>query len=238
MNILEQISAKRREIEQGVQNNIQKSFEPDIEKAVYADTAENRKLGRVGQEYHRGKGKKEEDTDIDNFIKVYTSKGGIDYSRYSKYDTSENVTKCIKFLDKQPKIKNNILFRGSYILSGDIVNNIVYGNWKEGETILSGNEIGSSNNNFLSFSKNGNRVFGYTESKPKPKEDYDKFENEPKRVRYSISTKGKNFVDISKKSIYPEEQECLAVKKSSRFKYLGATYHEKGDYWDIKLEEI
>ena len=126
MNILEQISAKRREIEQGVQNNIQKSFEPDIEKAVYADTAENRKLGRVGQEYHRGKGKKEEDTDIDNFIKVYTSMGGIDYSRYSKYDTSENVTKCIKFLDKQPKIKNNILFRGSYILSGDIVNNIVY----------------------------------------------------------------------------------------------------------------
>lgn len=31
-----------------------------FEKAVYADTAENRKLGRVGQEYHRGKGKKEE----------------------------------------------------------------------------------------------------------------------------------------------------------------------------------
>lgn len=31
-----------------------------FEKAVYADTAENRKLGRVGQEYHRGNGKKEE----------------------------------------------------------------------------------------------------------------------------------------------------------------------------------
>ena len=29
-----------------------------FEKAVYADTSENRKLGRVGQEYHRGKGKK------------------------------------------------------------------------------------------------------------------------------------------------------------------------------------
>lgn len=28
-------------------------------KAVYADTAENRKLGRVGREYHRGKGKNE-----------------------------------------------------------------------------------------------------------------------------------------------------------------------------------
>lgn len=31
----------------------------ELQKAVYADTAENRKLGRVGQEYHRGKGKKE-----------------------------------------------------------------------------------------------------------------------------------------------------------------------------------
>ena len=32
-----------------------------FEKAVYADTAENRKLRRVGQEYHRGKGTKKED---------------------------------------------------------------------------------------------------------------------------------------------------------------------------------
>lgn len=31
-----------------------------FEKAVYADTPENRKLGRVGQEYHRGKGTKKE----------------------------------------------------------------------------------------------------------------------------------------------------------------------------------
>ena len=33
----------------------------ELEKAVYADTAENRKLGRVGQEYKRGKGKKEDE---------------------------------------------------------------------------------------------------------------------------------------------------------------------------------
>jgi surface protein len=36
-------------------------YDDSIEKAVYADTYENRKLGRVGQEYHRGKGKKVED---------------------------------------------------------------------------------------------------------------------------------------------------------------------------------
>lgn len=35
----------------------------EIEKAVYADTPQNRKLGRVGQEYHRGKGKKEDESE-------------------------------------------------------------------------------------------------------------------------------------------------------------------------------
>lgn len=33
-------------------------YDDSIEKAVYADTPQNRKLGRVGQEYHRGNGKK------------------------------------------------------------------------------------------------------------------------------------------------------------------------------------
>ena len=41
-----------------------------IEKAVYADTAENRKLGRVGQEYHRGNGKKEESKKEGKLLKV------------------------------------------------------------------------------------------------------------------------------------------------------------------------
>lgn len=36
-------------------------YDDTIEKAVYADTPQNRKLGRVGQEYHRGKGKKVEE---------------------------------------------------------------------------------------------------------------------------------------------------------------------------------
>lgn len=37
-------------------------YDDSIEKAVYADTPQNRKLGRVGQEYHRGKGKKTEES--------------------------------------------------------------------------------------------------------------------------------------------------------------------------------
>lgn len=35
-------------------------FDDEIQKAVYADTYENRKLNRVGQEYHRGKGKQQQ----------------------------------------------------------------------------------------------------------------------------------------------------------------------------------
>ncbi len=68
MSCIEDIQAKRNE----VRNNIAKGFGCEFvkaqddelggvfEKAVYADTPQNRKLGRVGQEYHRGKGKKED----------------------------------------------------------------------------------------------------------------------------------------------------------------------------------
>jgi len=85
MDIYSQIAAKRKELERHLSNAIQKSFTNDevadakpsvkeqidkavenelsdvyaelglVEKAVYADTSENRKLGRVGQEYTRKK---------------------------------------------------------------------------------------------------------------------------------------------------------------------------------------
>ena len=68
MSYIEDIQNRKNE----VRNNIAKGFGcefvkaqddelGEIEKAVYADTAQNRKLGRVGKEYHRGKGKKEDD---------------------------------------------------------------------------------------------------------------------------------------------------------------------------------
>lgn len=66
-----------------------------FEKAVYADTSENRKLGRVGQEYHRGKGKKEEK-------KVSGGKNSWGYEIKPEY--SNNMSKVIskkfgKYLD-------------------------------------------------------------------------------------------------------------------------------------------
>lgn len=54
MTIEEQIRQRRMEIQNAVSDNILKGFDVDIEKArsgTYADTAENRRLMRVGQKY-------------------------------------------------------------------------------------------------------------------------------------------------------------------------------------------
>lgn len=49
-------------------------YDDSIEKAVYADTPQNRKLGRVGQEYHRGKGKKVEEKSAKKGVKTEEKK--------------------------------------------------------------------------------------------------------------------------------------------------------------------
>lgn len=49
---------------------IEKAHNELFEKAVYADTAQNRKLGRVGQEWHRGKGVKTDNTSSSRKKKV------------------------------------------------------------------------------------------------------------------------------------------------------------------------
>lgn len=46
-------------------------YDDSIEKAVYADTPQNRKLGRVGQEYHRGRKKQQENNNTKyNYNKI------------------------------------------------------------------------------------------------------------------------------------------------------------------------
>lgn len=61
MSYIENIQSKRNIVRNNIAKSFgvefQKSYENDIEKAVYADNARNRKLGRVGREYHRGKKK-------------------------------------------------------------------------------------------------------------------------------------------------------------------------------------
>ena len=117
MDIFGQVAAKRKQIEEATKMNIQKSFVNEfneevksvekaeqsefqkayselfggvIEKAVYADTPQNRKLGRVGQEYHRGKGKK------DNGV-----------SEPKKRSENDGVSEKPKALTKNMQIKVN-----------------------------------------------------------------------------------------------------------------------------------
>ena len=74
-----------------IRQNILKSFGiSDIEKGVYFDNAENRKLGRVGQKFG---GKKEENTnsllnlklkDLEKKIGVFEKQDVRGYSEYKK----------------------------------------------------------------------------------------------------------------------------------------------------------
>lgn len=66
-------------------------YNNSIEKAVYADTPQNRKLGRVGQEYHRGKEKKSEDEQKSKkkrleelFLKMHYG-DGLNEEEYKEY---------------------------------------------------------------------------------------------------------------------------------------------------------
>jgi hypothetical protein len=47
--------------------------------------------------------------------------------------------------------------------------------------------------------------------------------NKPKSILYKIKTNGKNIVDISDYSIYPEEEECL-ILPNTKFKVLDWDY--------------
>lgn len=141
MDVFGQVAAKRREIEEATKMNIAKSFQEnlnheveekkveksfddelnevhrelfgdDIEKAVYADTAQNRKLGRVGQEYHRGKGKKEDKSGEKNkWGKKIASEA---YQKQSYNTISKKLSKYLngdddsmEFLDSYWKSVNN-----------------------------------------------------------------------------------------------------------------------------------
>lgn len=175
--------------------------------------------------------------EVDGFIKAYTAKGGPDYSFFSQFYSTANAEKTKQWMDGQPKLDGVSVFRGSQMLSGDIVNFIVYEGWKAGETIIPTELISDNPSGLLPFSRQSTRVLSYGGSTPKPKPEYDRFENEPMTVKFEVETSGVNFVDIAKLSHYPEEQEAVA-KKNARFKYMGAEYKDVGAYWLIKLKEV
>lgn len=89
---------KRRQV---VADNIAKSFENDIEKArhgVYGDTAQNRKLNRVGQEY--GSKKKEEAPSGKKQSSEKTEDGGSNKLSQSAAKASD---KALERASKDPK---------------------------------------------------------------------------------------------------------------------------------------
>lgn len=175
-------------------------------------------------------------TKSDNYILAYTAKGGPDYKFFSKYDTDENRSAFFSFLDNAPKENGSMVYRGTHLLTGD-VEKIITGQYEEGISEFPLSMVSDNTAGILSFSKDSVRTLGYSGSMPKLKSGYDKFQNEPMRVRFQVETNGKNFVDISNRSHYKEEQEVVAKASAVRFTYMGAEYRNNGGFWVIKLKE-
>lgn len=136
----------------------------EIEKAVYADTAQNRKLGRVGREYHRGKGKKDdrkknkssntEDSSYIKFIERYlfdTFKKSPDDALKQMIDdptTTDRERKVFKkILDYRKEVKSNNLDFDTKTLLTHYVNRQSFPlvRAKMGQE-LDGHKIGEKNN--------------------------------------------------------------------------------------------
>lgn len=111
MSYIEDIKNRRNE----VRNNIAKGFGcefvkaqddelGEIEKAVYADTAQNRKLGRVGKEYHRGKGKKSSKSKVNETKRKYTKE---DFGKWkSPLMNYKNINQVKRELSQISKIES------------------------------------------------------------------------------------------------------------------------------------
>lgn len=81
-------------------------YDFELEKAVYADTAENRKLGRVGQEYHRGRKKSGTEDGMSSNKQVFvadadTQKKMRNHMLASMHYEGEEET-AIDIIDKHP----------------------------------------------------------------------------------------------------------------------------------------
>ena len=172
----------------------------------------------------------------DNYILAYTSKGGPDYRFFSQYDTPENREAFMAFLDNAPKENGTTIFRGTHLLTGDI-EKILAGQYEEGVSEFPASLLGNNSADVLSLSRDAVRTLGYSGQMPKPKSGYDKFQNEPMRIRFQVETTGKNFVDISSKSHYQVEKEVVAKASKAKFTYMGAEYRQNGGFWVIKLKE-
>ena len=112
------LSKLQRQIVADPESHLLKSFKSiaiehlnDIEKAVYADNAQNRKLGRVGQEYG-GKGSRGGKTDEENggHIKGKKADGNAQKKLFIKKLESEGANKDIsRFMSKNESYFKDVL---------------------------------------------------------------------------------------------------------------------------------
>lgn len=95
---------------EGIRDNILKSFDIDIEKSrsgVYADTSENRKLNRVGQQY--GSKKQEDEPKGEKSSKQEENGGSKDSKNVEEHakNTSDETLKKVSENDKAPEDLRN-----------------------------------------------------------------------------------------------------------------------------------
>lgn len=168
MTIEEQIRQKRQEIQKAVSCNILGGFESNIEKSrhgIYADTAENRKLGRVGQEY--GKTNNDDETssrrNIASLNELYSADQELSRlckQRNESPDSSKLLNENIKQIREKissgcDKVVRDLFFNIKKQLSDKDVN-ITLGKGVSGNNLISlrGSDLKSKNGIKIGIHKN------------------------------------------------------------------------------------
>lgn len=195
---------------------------------------------KTEEEFFEGKSKSTKESPsetVKNYIAAYTAKGGADYHLFEEYDTLGAMKETLQWLDNAPKVDGVELYRGTHMLSGDIVNRFVYGGLSEGQVVTLKDINGEDNGSIISFTRDKDRIFSYSGYMPEKNPDYDEFENEAMRLTIKVKTKGGGFVDIQKYSHYEVEQECI-TKDTNKYKFINAEFISPSLGWQVNLEEI
>lgn len=96
-------------------------------------------------------------SNVSNFILAYTAKGGEDFAKFSRYYTDKNREAFHNYLEKAPKVKGDVVYRASQMLTGDIEDLIM----NPTNRTLDGVTLGNNVDKILSFSYDKERVMGY-----------------------------------------------------------------------------
>lgn len=99
----------KKNILKSFQIDLEKSEENDIEKArhsIYADTPENRKLNRVGQEYGSKKQEESNENKYSSSKEESGKQGGKSLSEHAKNSDDETLKKVVDSKTASEELKN------------------------------------------------------------------------------------------------------------------------------------